>query len=114
MTSKSQPHLSKSNLNKNLKYTKSKAFVSPIILPGLKTFIPEECSGRQKVSTIGLNHITNPQSGQGGGRRINMDVSWLNQGGGGGGGGETGFYDQPVVVDGTSNKTHATCRGKHS
>jgi len=48
-----------------------------------------------------LNHITNPQSGQRGGRGINIDASRLNQGGGGG----TGFREQPAGVDGTSKKT---------
>jgi len=60
------------------------------------------------VNTTGLNHITNPQSGQGGDRGISIDASWLNQGGGGG----TSLHDQPAVVDGTSNKAHASCRGK--
>ena len=55
-----------------------------------------------------MNHITNHQSSQGGGRRISLDTSWLNQGGGGG----SDFHDQPAVVDGTSNKAHAACRDK--
>jgi len=50
----------------------------------------------------------NPQSSQDGGQGINIDASWLNQGGRG----ETGFHDQPIVVDGTSNKAHAACRDK--
>ena len=57
-----------------------------------------------KVSTTELNHIMNPQSGQGGGQGINVDVSWLNEGGGGG----TDFRDKLTVVDGCSNKVRAS------
>jgi len=54
-----------------------------------------------KTSTAELNHITIPQSGQGGDREINTDVSWLNQNGGGG----TDFRDRSDVKDGKSNQS---------
>jgi len=43
-----------------------------------------------KANTSWLNHITNPQLGQDGGRGISIDASRLNQGGEGG----IGFRDQ--------------------
>jgi len=63
-----------------------------------------------KARTTRLNHIINPQSGQGGDRGISIDASWLNQGDGGG----TDFRDQQAAVYDTSNKTHAACRDKSS
>ena len=57
-----------------------------------------------------MNRITNPQSGQGGGRGIDTDASWLNQGGEGG----TGFRDKPAAVDDKSSQSQVTDRCKLS
>jgi len=59
---------------------------------------------------VELNRITNPQLGQGGGRGINTDASYLNHGGAGG----TGFHDKLAAIDGSSSQIHAACRGKSS
>ena len=53
-----------------------------------------------------LNHITNPQSDQGGDQRISIDASRLNQGGGG----ETDFRDKSAVKDGRPSQSQIADR----
>ena len=89
------------NFIKILNPTKSELFDFPIIIPGLKTFILDECSGRYKVSTTRSNHIAHAQICQGDGRKISTDASQLNQGGEGG----TDFHGKPIVKDDRSSQS---------
>jgi len=58
-----------------------------------------------KISTIGSTH---PKSGQGGGRKINTNTSWLNQGGGAG----TGFHGKSTMKDGRSSQSQIADKSK--
>jgi len=52
---------------------------------------------------VELNRITILNQAKGDCRRIDTDVSWLNQSGGGG----ISFCDKPAALDGSSNKIRA-------